>query len=335
MSISVKDQLKKNSMLKKTVKKIKVKREYLKDVKHTNKHLTENEETQEQLEYRLLLLIHSIEKGMCHFSPRPFGFEKIRSLLKYLKLYEDKEYSKNTSAYNMGVSIIKKWSDYFIENSWENNAEYIMLYSEFFKKYKKNKFIDKVGYKDIDIEKLDVSRQGNFESLMKSRFSARNYANKPLSKKDIINVVELAEYSPSACNRQMIKVHFFSNRKNVDYLSKVLHGTGGLNLSTVNYFVITFDSNSLDFYGERNQGYLNAGLFAMNLSNAMHFKGIGSCFLQVANTVAEENAMKAELGIKEYERIAVCIGCGYYEKKNRVPSSGRKKTQEILSLDAD
>ena len=67
----------------------------------------------------------------------------------------------------------------------------------------------------------------------------------------------MAKYSPSACNRQNIKLHYYPSgkmRKNVIDFSL---GKGGIYLSGVNTFIITFDENALFGAGERNQGYFN------------------------------------------------------------------------------
>ena len=106
-------------------------------------------------------------------------------------------------------------------------------------------------------------------------------------------------------------------------------GLSGFEKDSVNFFVITYDTCSLSFYGERNQGYLNSGLVAMNFVNAMHSKKIGSCFLQWGNTNKEEKSVKNVLEIPQNEKIAVVIGAGYYKSINKIPCSNRKKISEI------
>lgn len=78
----------------------------------------------------------------------------------------------------------------------------------------------------------------------------------------------------------MIGIVQVSSRDKCDLISNTIYGSAGISKNSVTYFVVTYDINALDYYGERNQGYLNAGLVAMNFANALHSRGIGSCFLQ-------------------------------------------------------
>ena len=67
----------------------------------------------------------------------------------------------------------------------------------------------------------------------------------------------------------------------------------------------------------------------MNLVNAMHSLGIGSCFCQFGNSTKQEEQMKKLLNIPENERIAVIIACGYYVDECTIPYSPRKKIEDV------
>ena len=129
----------------------------------------------------------------------------------------------------------------------------------------------------------------------------------------------------------MIKIYQVSNRENCDVITDTIYGASGFTRDTVNYFVLTYDVKSLDYYGERNQGYLNAGLVAMNLANALHSRGIGSCFIQWANTASEEQEVKNHLGISKTEHIAVVLGAGYYADEMYIAKSCRRDMEEIFT----
>ena len=128
----------------------------------------------------------------------------------------------------------------------------------------------------------------------------------------------------------MIKILEVADQAKASKLKDALMGLGGFDKDAVTLFVVTFDLNAFTFYGERNQGYLNAGLVAMRFADALHFKGIGSCFLQWGNTGAEEAAISKLLNLKDSERIAVVLGAGYYPDCTVVPYSHRKEISEIF-----
>ena len=110
-------------------------------------------------------------------------------------------------------------------------------------------------------------------------------------------------------------------------------GKSGFYLDGVNTFIITFDVNGLGLNdkGERNQGYLNAGLFATNLINAFHSIGIGTCLIGFNNPVIQEEKLKKINNIPSNERIAVMLYAGYYDDKSIVTISPRKNVKDIFT----
>ena len=153
-----------------------------------------------------------------------------------------------------------------------------------------------------------------------------------LKMEDIKEAIDIAKYTPSACNRQYIKVHYYPKGKMRQNIIDYSIGKGGLYLEGVNTFIITFDVNGLSYPGERNQGYFNAGLFATNLINAFHSLGIGSCFIQFANSVKEEEKLKELNEIPSYERIAVILYAGYYDEKSIFAVSPRKDLEDYFTV---
>jgi len=170
------------------------------------------------------------------------------------------------------------------------------------------------------------------DEFVASRHSTRRFAAAPVTDDEVSQCVRLAMRSPSACNRQMVRLRIAEDEEAKKLLYETLHGTGGIDYHTCRLGVITFDARSLDFCGERNQGYLNVGLFAMTLVYAFHWMGIGSCLLQFGNTFAEERMLVCRLGIPPTERIGVGIAFGHLESSDVVPASVRRKADEVVSV---
>ena len=164
-----------------------------------------------------------------------------------------------------------------------------------------------------------------------SRHSTRNYKHEELKLEDIEEAVDMARFTPSACNRQNIKLHYYPKGKMKQNVIKYSIGKGDFYLEGVNTFIITFDLNGLQGPGNRNQGYFNAGLFATNLVNAFHSLGIGTCYIQFSNSVKEEEQLKKMNGIPSNERIAVILFAGYYDEKSIFTISPRKSFKEYFT----
>ena len=303
-------------------------REYLFDKNFYTSNNMFSTEDLNRLGYAIVFHSHILEKGLEHFELRPFGVDNMKSIIHLLKnelKYENHE--KHFSFIN-GINSLREYKKAYEKHKWTDKDEY-KLVSEFLLNYTHIKE-QKTGAYILTKEELKKDYDIDYKKFIKSRHSTRNYKNIELKIEDIKEAIEMAKYSASACNRQFIKVHYYPKGKMRQNVIDYSIGKGGLYMEGVNTFIITFDVNGLNGAGERNQGYFNAGLFATNLVNAFHSLGIGTCFIQFANSVKDEEDLKKMNDIPEYERIAVILYAGYYDEKSIFAVSPRKNVSELL-----
>ena len=214
------------------------------------------------LGYNIIFNTHTLEKGLSHFDLRPFGEKKIEALIDLLKKQQNfKNYERLFSFIN-GINSLREYKKVYEEHKWIYKKEYKEV-SKFLKEYENIKS-QKTGAYILTKEELKNDYDIDYSKFIKSRHSTRNYKNMPLKMEDIKSAIDMAKYSPSPCNRQYIKVHYYPKGKMRQNVIDYSIGKGGLYLEGVNTFIITFDTNGLSGDGERNQGYFNAGLFATN-----------------------------------------------------------------------
>ena len=99
--------LKANPFVKRLGKKINIDRAFKKDSADFKKYYVEEAVLNNDFSYSIMLLVHSLEKGMCMPNPRPFGVEKVHELISYLKSMES--LSLNEFEYRLGLSILDSW----------------------------------------------------------------------------------------------------------------------------------------------------------------------------------------------------------------------------------
>ena len=303
-------------------------REYLYDKEFFKKHNMNTESNLNKLGYETVIHTHTLEKGMEHFELRPFAVKKTAYIIDLIKRQSKYEGFEKKFAYINGVNSLRAYKTIYEEHNWKDKNEYKTV-TEFLKNYE-NVEKQKAGAYILTKKELENDYKIDYLKFVKSRHSTRNYKKEPLKIEDVKAAVEMAKYSASACNRQYIKLHYYPTGKMRDNVIKYALGKGGLYLDGVNTFIITFDVNGLTGAGERNQGYFNAGLYSTNLVNALHSLGIGTCFIQFANSVKEEDALKKMNDIPEYERIAVILFAGYYDEKSIFAVSPRKDVNELI-----
>ena len=308
--------------------KNRIEKEFLYDY---NYYITNNMNSSKglnSLEYSLVITGHTLEKGFTHFNLRPFGINKIKKLIYLLK--KETKYEKHEKLFSFinGINLLKEYKKIYEINNWTNYSEYKEV-SDFINEYKDIEII-KAGAYIVEKVELEKDYKIDYKKFIKSRHSTRNFKKKRLKKEDILSAVEMAKYTPSACNRQNIKLHYYPSGKMKQNVIDFSLGKGGIYLSGVSTFIITIDVNGLFGAGERNQGYFNAGLFATNLINAFHSLGIGTCLIQFSNKIEEEEELKKLNQIPSYERIAVILFAGYYDEKSIFAVSSRKSVEEYF-----
>ena len=284
--------------------------------------------TKEKLEYDMLFEIHKLEKGFAVINnQRPFGLDKVKRIIRNINEYEKNNFDVSF-AYNLAYSSLEEYIKFYEDKNWIDREEYKFV-KDYMNKSKKYNYIP-VGafdYKKVDF--IDELEKINFDKLLTTRRSVRNFSVKELEKKDIKKAIEMTLKTPTACNRQMCKIYYIKSNDNKKVVEKYAQGLGLFDLTNANYFVITFDISANHFIGERNQGWFNSGLVTMNFVNALHSLGIGSCPIQFGNSFKEEQNFKKLLKIPNCERIGVIITAGYYDEISRIPYSTRKPIEEI------
>jgi len=322
--LNVKKNNKKDSVKKLTYSE----KEYSYDRNFFMKNNMNSKETFNKLGYSLVFHTHSLEKGLSHFELRPFGKKKVKKIINILKAELKYDNHERHFYFINGINTLREYKKTYEENYWTDQPEYLEV-SDFLKYYD-NIEEQKTGAYILTKEELEKDYSIDYKKFMKSRHSTRNYKHTQLKLEDIKEAVEIAKFSPSACNRQFIKLHYYPTGQMKQNVLDYSVGKGGLYLEGVNTFIVTFDVNALNGVGERNQGYFNAGLFSANLVNAFHSLGIGTCFIQFNNPSKEEEKLKELNEIPPNERIAVILYAGYYDDKTIFNVSPRRDFEDYF-----
>ena len=324
--MKLKEVLKSNGPLRRMVKKFKIYKEFFFDARDYSGHYLEAAEKSGHFEYRIMLLVHGLEKGMCRPDIRPFGYEKVNYLVKILKKLPECE--QNSFEYSLACSALQSWYRMAIEKQWSLNG----IREEALKFIRDCRQGECKAGVMILSDPTEKNRHADFETVLFSRRSVRDFDERPLAEEDINFALRCFHAAPTACNRQMCRVYYVESEDARKVLEHTLLGVGGFNCNSVNYFIITYDVSAFDFFGERNQGYVNVGLTAMNFANGLHAKGIGSCFMQWSNERKEDRQVRKALRLPESERIGLVLGAGYYKQETIIPCSVRREIKDLYRV---
>lgn len=302
-------------------------RSMYKDLTKNNRILSQEEFTQARLEADIIRLVHSIEKGLSISHPRPgFGIDKIKKIIALCDIYTKNGYPEKECLYIARDALYSylAWND---ENKYTSGELYLIkkLYGDVFGNLPQT---DELYGGMIEIDTDDFNFDINdIENLFETRHSIREFSGEEVTDAEIKKAIILAQRSPSACNRQGVRVYSVSSKKYIAETGKSLEGIGGFAEDVNKFLLITAKQSAYGLF-ENNQYIVSASMFAGYLTLALHAYGIAACTVQRSLSYNQSwiNFCKKN-HIPADEQVVVMIGIGKYKKTTKVPVSKR------LSLD--
>lgn len=282
-------------------------REYMVDmllyVKHNN--YSPFEQANRRRYFQLVILSHAIEKGLSLGHSRPmFGRDKIKSILGYARKY-DNSFSRFPAGMAKGALAA-----YYDCNSSHAAKDDPTLESI-------NAYLQSPEVLDIEgvggIRRLMANQGASANTLgefLLSRFSCRMFDKSALPRELITHVLEMAQAAPSQCNRQSVRVHFYQDDEAISGLLSLQGGAAGFNEGIGNLFVVSSEITAWGGPKQRNQLYVDGGLFSMMLMLACHAEGIATCPLNLAVMNSTEEKIKKMGGIPTNQRLIMMIAAG-------------------------
>ena len=284
--------------------------------------------TREQLESKLTFHAHAIEKGLSHTDIRyGFGKEALRSLAEGIDMYKRRGYDSTRKPYLNAMSTLKAYVD--LHTAAGQDVTYVR--DEFGSMFKdiSDCNSDLGGAVPVTSKEKRNNKQKNFKDLFVGRSSIREYADSDVDLRRIENAIQLATKSPSICNRQAARVHVLDDKSQIKEALRVQGGLNGYPTPPV-LLVITTDNAGFLHRQERNQVYVDGGIFAMALLLALEYEGVAACSLNTMFSIRQDKAARRLLNIPPSENIIMFISAGNFKPHVRVPKSFRFSAAEIV-----
>jgi len=283
-----------------------------------------------KFQYAILRETHIIEKALSlRDIKRGFGREKIMRLLSDISSYVD-----------LYIDVDRE----FLEYPLNSIASYI-------------RFMDSIGVEISDIrvmfqkildrssisideahhpvevlsgKELLSDSGGSFKSLLQSRHSIRYFESEQPDNRLIEEALDIAKYTPSACNRQGWHTHIYYGEK-VEQLLKWQGGSRGFEKEPKCAIVVTSDIKAF-FHYEVHQPYIDGGLYAMNLINALHSLGLGTIPLSTGFKRRKIKELHSRFDIPQNEAPILIIAVGIVPERVKVATSKRKSISQTNSI---
>jgi len=287
--------------------------------------------TQAKLEGFMSMLYHVIEKGLTMPETKMgFGKKVIYDLLYYLDLYDNRNYDRNSLAYTQSISVLKEYVEF------HKNQNYILENELLERVYSKQRYLPKdfIFQEQLSIDKNQYfsKHDSDFLQFSKSRRSIRHFSENPVKLSDLIECIEIANSSPSLCNRQPTRVKIVTAPELIEKSLNLQNGNRGFGHLTNALLIITSDLTVFQDLNERNEPFLNGGLFSMTLLYALHYKKIGACMLNWSANQERDTSLRNLIKIPDNESVLTMIACGYPPENFKIASSPRFDTTKIYKI---
>ena len=165
--------------------------------------------------------------------------------------------------------------------------------------------------------------ESDFFQFSNTRSSIRNFTAEDIPLNKILNILELARNTPSACNRQSWRTYVYVDK---DLISKILDiqgGNRGFGHLTNKLIVVASELGVFTGLEERNQVYIDGGIYLMNLVYALHYHKIAACILNCSNFIEKDRQLRKLCKIKESEVFIAMVACGIPPESFKVAISKR------------
>lgn len=284
--------------------------------------------TEVQLGSRLVFHAHSLEKGLSHKNIRlGFGVSALTNLSKVMNAYVENGFDQSRQDYVNALSVLREYITLHTENGY--NTSYL---DEIFSK----EIIDQAlaeesrigGVVNINLTDKESNRDKNFKDLFNNRWSIREYAKKPVDLSLIEEAIGISIKSPSVCNRQSARVITIADSQLIEETLSLQGGFTGYDTPPV-LLVVTSDIETLVGVNERNQPYIDGGLFSMSLLLSLEYVKLAACPLNAMLPISRELKIRKILDIPENESIIMFMSVGHFTEKNPAPKSFRYSLNSI------
>lgn len=142
---------------------------------------------------------------------------------------------------------------------------------------KRKKEILSSNYGITNYPKYSKKEKETFEKILKNRCSQRAFNSNPV---DITEILELAEYRPSSCNRKGVEIKVIETRDEKDLLSGLLVGGVGWSNRADKILLLIANEEAYKSPAEKEfMCYIDAGVLAQTIYLICESRNLGCCYI--------------------------------------------------------
>ena len=278
----------------------------------------------------LLMSVHALEKGLSLSERKPgFGNAKCRELLADALRYQQRFGSDPICQYT--VEVVGNVLEFHAATG-NTDSDLVAQFQSVKNAIEQSQisFDAHGGLRSVRKQDIAVSLPPNAFQFFAARHSVRQFAAEVIPEAAIREAVRIAQRSPSVCNRQSCRLYYSTDPEVIAKTLAHQNGAGGFGENAAAVFVVTSELGAFNRAGERNQAYVDGGIFAQTFALGMHALGFGTCFLNWSKTARQDRKLRRVLNIPDSEVIITLLVGGCLREEFVVAASPRLPIDEVM-----
>lgn len=272
----------------------------------------------------LLFQYHKLEKGLCMTGPRRFfGADPAKETLELMSRWQELGFPLQDPIYQGAVETLRAYRHRLDETPPPDGEETLCQ--------RLDAALSPHPQPNLALQtpmpaaqSMDAALWPALERLAGLRRSVRCFKPVPVEEAVLRQAIAIAQHSPSACNRQSTRIHWYTGRERIDALLALQNGNRGFGHTIHTLLLVTAELGCFFDASERNQPQLDAGLFLMSFLLALQAQGVASCCLNWCVEPGNDKAAHRLGKVPDSESIITYLAVGYAEDNVVVPRSPRR-----------
>lgn len=288
--------------------------------------------SRENLAAKITERYHAVEKGLSLPSPRAgFGKAAVPKLVRLVTVYVHSYGQDHVT--RAAVGTLAAYRDFNVragleELSLPGQPELGEVLSAF-----SANAPGISGVRCIRRDEIDAAVGPVGLDFFSSRHSTRVFDAAEVTKAEIELAVRAAMTAPAVCNREFSSVTVWTGRERIAEILALQGGARGFGEQVPAIAMVTVSLRAYWSEAERNQGWIDGGLFAMNFLLGLHAQGLGAVALNWSKAPHTDRRMRELVGLGDDRAIVMFVAFGHLREEYEVAASPRGPLEGFLSVD--